>query len=327
MLFLGPMSKNIVDAAIEFSSTENVNITFIPSRRQIEYCGGYVNNWTTSDFCNYVKTLALERTITSQIQIERDHGGPAQGSFTDNGFESLFEDAKYMDIIHIDPWKKYKSLEEGIRWTVAMIYMCNVINPALRYEIGTEESIRKFEVAELDTFVGSVKDSLSDDIFRKIDYLVIQCGTSLCQRNNTGLFDKDRLNSMLSVAKKYGLKAKEHNGDWVEQTIKQQKLNMGLRYVNIAPELGELETQVVLSVIEPGDFEILFHLCLDSGRWTKWVSPSFDPHKSKKELVLITGHYVFSHPMFVKIKSKYPGIDNLIRTHIYSYLKTLVEIK
>ena len=45
------MSKNVVDAVIEFNSP---SIGFIPSRRQIDFIGGYVNNWTTKEFSNYV---------------------------------------------------------------------------------------------------------------------------------------------------------------------------------------------------------------------------------------------------------------------------------
>ena len=54
-IFLGPMSKNIVDTVIEYSNAFNLPFTFIPSRRQVEYNGGYVNNWTTEEFVRYVK--------------------------------------------------------------------------------------------------------------------------------------------------------------------------------------------------------------------------------------------------------------------------------
>jgi len=54
-IFLGPMSKNIVDTVIEYSNSVKLPFTFIPSRRQVEYNGGYVNNWTTKEFVNYVK--------------------------------------------------------------------------------------------------------------------------------------------------------------------------------------------------------------------------------------------------------------------------------
>ena len=47
--FIGPMSKNVVDAVIEFDG----NFGFIPSRRQVDYNDGYVNNWTTEKFFKY----------------------------------------------------------------------------------------------------------------------------------------------------------------------------------------------------------------------------------------------------------------------------------
>ena len=43
--YIGPMTKNVVDAIIEFCDETNNNIGLIPSRRQVEFDGGYVNNW------------------------------------------------------------------------------------------------------------------------------------------------------------------------------------------------------------------------------------------------------------------------------------------
>ena len=100
--FVGPMSKNVVDAVIEVNNDKNLKIGFIPSRRQVEYNGGYVNNWATESFSEYVKSK------NNTIAIERDHGGPGQGYKDDDGIKSYEIDAKYFDIIHIDPWKKYQ---------------------------------------------------------------------------------------------------------------------------------------------------------------------------------------------------------------------------
>ena len=97
--FVGPVSKNVVDAVIDFYNETKQPIGFIPSRRQIDYNGGYVNNWNTISFTEYVETNA------PGIVIQRDHGGPEQGSAPDNGYRSLYTDAKYLRIIHIDPWK------------------------------------------------------------------------------------------------------------------------------------------------------------------------------------------------------------------------------
>ena len=48
--FIGPMSLNIVDAIIDFCEKEDFSIGLIPSRRQVENTGGYVNEWTTKEF-------------------------------------------------------------------------------------------------------------------------------------------------------------------------------------------------------------------------------------------------------------------------------------
>jgi hypothetical protein len=54
--FIGPMSKNVVDTIVEFCNETNNRIGLIPSRRQVEWDGGYVNNWTTKEFTEYVKS-------------------------------------------------------------------------------------------------------------------------------------------------------------------------------------------------------------------------------------------------------------------------------
>jgi hypothetical protein len=171
------MSKNVVDTIIKYSIDNNsTDITFIPSRRQIEYNGGYSNKWNTKNFVEYVKTY------NKNILIERDHGGPDQGLYDDDGFVSLKEDALYMDIIHIDPWKKYSEIEQGIEYTVKMINYCYNINPKLYYEIGTEENIRPFTIEELEYIIVNLKNLLKPEIFDKIKYLVIQCGTKLLEK-------------------------------------------------------------------------------------------------------------------------------------------------
>ena len=42
--FIGPMSKNIVDSIIEFQIESKNKVGLIPSRRQVDYNGGYSNN-------------------------------------------------------------------------------------------------------------------------------------------------------------------------------------------------------------------------------------------------------------------------------------------
>ena len=319
----GPMSKNVVDVIIHFSKNHPENeITFIPSRRQIEHNGGYANNWKTCEFVDYVKTK------NSKIIIERDHGGPNQGTIEDDGFESLSEDVKYMDVIHIDPWKKYNDIDEGIEYSVKMIQYCHDINPNLLYEIATEEAIRPFSLEELEYIVIQLKAKLTNEIFDKIKYLVIQCGTKICEGINTGSFDEEKLKKMLELAKKYNKIAKEHNGDWVDTSVIKEKERIGLTIINIAPMLGEIESRVILENVKKNrdDYEIVYNLCIDSGKWKKWVSADFDYVTKKDEIILISGHYIFSNPTFIEMKEKYLGIDNEIQSCIYDKLLELDDI-
>ena len=319
-LCLGPMSKNIVDSIIEYSNKQQKHLILIPSRRQIEFNGGYSNNWTTKDFCDYV------RNKSKYILLERDHGGPGQGLKDDDGLESLKIDCENFDIIHIDPWKKYSNYQEGLEKTIECINYCYKLNPNILFEIATEESIRKFSVDELERLILDLKKSLETDVFNNIKYLVIQCGTSLCEGNNTGKFDENRLTNMINLARKYNFLSKEHNGDWVSSEIIKKKYELGLNSINVAPELGEIETRVILDSIKNDQvlFDKMYNLCLDSKKWVKWVDSSFKPHENKEKLILICGHYVFSYPDFYNIISNLSDVYPSIYKNIENFLSLIL---
>ena len=165
---LGPMSKNIVDAVISISNQQKIPITLIPSRRQIEFNGGYVNNWTTEEFSHYVKSKS------QFIAIQRDHGGPGQGLNDDDGYESLSYDCKYFDAIHVDPWKKYSDFNTALEWTINILKCCYNLNSDLYFEVGTEEAIRKITTGELELFLSLLQQQLDSNIFNRILFCVIQ---------------------------------------------------------------------------------------------------------------------------------------------------------
>jgi len=306
--YIGPMSKNIVDAIIEFSNESNHLIGLIPSRRQVEWNGGYVNNWTTKEFSKYSNILVLKR----------DHSGPGQGYLDDDGYISLKEDCKYFNLIHIDPWKKYPKYADGLKWSIDMIKFCYKENPNIEFEIGTEEAIRKFEPKELNQLVIDMYNSLPSKIFKQIKYLVIQSGTSLKETTNTGEYDKGRLLSMVNVAKHWGLISKEHNGDYIPSDLIKEKMSLGLDSINIAPEFGLIETQTYLD--NNININKFWEICYKSKRWEKWVNPDFDPFIQKEDLIKICGHYVLSNSEFLKIK---PNIDFQIKTNIKEKLYEL----
>ena len=77
LLGVGPMSRNCVDATVELANEHEVPLLMIASRRQIDsghFGGGYVNNWTTNQFADYV----INADKKGKILLARDHGGPWQ---------------------------------------------------------------------------------------------------------------------------------------------------------------------------------------------------------------------------------------------------------
>ena len=311
--FIGPMSKNVVDSIIEFDG----EFGFIPSRRQVDYNGGYVNSWTTGEFATYVN---------GRVSIERDHGGIGQGYKHDDGIESYMHDCRYFDKIHIDPWKEYQDFDEGLQETIDSINFIYLVmgKKKVKFEVGTEESIRRFEVDELEKLLRYLKGKLKPEIFENIEYVVVQSGVGLDlgKQNNSGTFDPDRLEKMINICKKFGKKSKEHNGDYLSNDEYKVRFDMGLDSINIAPEFGQLETLCYLEEMGE-DIDEYYNICYESNRWEKWVGKDFIPENNKKELIKICGHYVFSDERFLNMK---PHIDDKIKRVIKNKLRRLNEL-
>jgi len=306
--FIGPMSKNIVDAIVEF----NGDFGFIPSRRQVDHNGGYVNDWSTDKFAKYVNGRA---------PIQRDHGGIGQGYKDDDGYESFLHDSRHFDIIHVDPWKRYDILIKGLEETVRNIKFIHSNNSDIKFEVGTEEAIKRFNSKQLELMLRYLEEKLEPKIFENIEYTVVQSGVGLDlgKQSNTGTFNPDRLEEMIYICKKFGKKSKEHNGDYLSTKEYKDRFDLGLDSINIAPEFGQLETLCYLD--EMGDdIEDYYQICYDSKRWEKWVGKDFVPEDNKRELIKICGHYVLSNKQFLNIK---PSIDNKIKKVIKDKLEHL----
>tara|TARA_R100000008_G_scaffold372_2_gene328 strand:- start:17454 stop:18449 length:996 start_codon:yes stop_codon:yes gene_type:complete len=324
-LFIGPMSKNIVDVVIEKCNNSDDIIGLIPSRRQIEHDGGYVNNWTTAEFVDYV------RNRTDKVIIERDHAGPAQGKTMDDGKQSLIADAKAcFDLIHIDPWKEYTNIEDGINATAELIKACNRVNSNCLYEIGTEQAIRKYSHREFEKILFDLKKILGP-AFAQIKYAVIQGGTRIEGNRNIGEYDEERCSKMIETCKNFGVLSKEHNGDYLSPEEIKNRFDLGLDAINIAPEFGAIETQCVIEEIlnhfDEKSFQKLYSLCYESDKWKKWLPAKalFSVNEIRKYAIIRTsGHYVFANPEFQEIKGKYPNIDSKIKRKINQRIEEIL---
>jgi len=309
--FICPMSKNIVDSVIEMDTPI---LGLLPSLRQIDYNGGYVNNWNTETFYRYVKEK-------SNITIQRDHGGIKQGY--NNEYDSFKYDAEYTDIIHIDPWKYYSNFKNGLEETIRNINYIYNINPKIKYEVGTEEAIRRFSLNELVELINELKINLTSLQFDNIQYICIQSGVGLdlINRKNTGTFNIEKLKSMIDVCKKFDKKSKEHNGDYLNKDEIQIRFDNKLNTLNIGPEIAQIETKTYLDFMNKNEIDEFYQICLNSEKWKKWVPLNYDI-TNKESLIMVCGHYNFNNlPKTINLND----IQYEVKLRLKNKLKELIN--
>jgi hypothetical protein len=313
-LYVGPMSLNIIDTVIE----NNINVGIIASRRQIDWDGGYVCGWKTSQLHDYIKG--------KNIPLCRDHGGPLQGKYSDDGFQSLENDIKFMDVIHVDPWKLCKTYGQGLRNTASIIKFCYEKGYKGLFEVGTEEAIYPMDTKIFNQFLQDLKYNLGD-LFYKIKYAVIQGGTKLLENTNIGNPDLKSAEEMIDICKKFGVLSKEHNSDYQDINVIKHKFDLGLDAVNIAPELGMIESSVILEYIKDNNSLVksLFNLCIEAGYWKKWVEPNFKPENNMEKIILISGHYVFSDTKFKNLVDL-NVVKPMIKTRLLEWFKKMEKL-
>ncbi len=336
LLGVGPMSLNCVDATIDLSSKYNIPIFLIASRRQIdseEFNGGYVNNWTTQKFADYV----LDNDKKGKVLLARDHGGPWQNNKEVDQNLSLkraMESAKNsykadidagFDILHIDPSidiHDNPNVDEILNRVFELYSFCwsyaQQSNKEILFEIGTEEQSGSTNTQEeLDYTLNSIINFCKKNNIRKPSFVVIQSGTKVKEMKNVGSFDSPfrvadelpaeiQIPKMIEICNKYGIMMKEHNTDYLSNETLQWHPRLGIHASNVAPEFGVCETIKLVSILEENGLKSLANdflsLSFNSNKWKKWMMKESDTNDRDK--AIISGHYVFSNPDCIELKNK-----------------------
>jgi tagatose-1,6-bisphosphate aldolase non-catalytic subunit AgaZ/GatZ len=336
MLGVGPMSVNCVDAAIELANEHEVPIFLIASRRQIDsaqFGGGYVNNWTTESFANYV----LDRDKKGRILLARDHGGPWQSTVEKEaglGLRRAMESAKDsyradleagFQVLHIDPSVDIHGtpdVDEVLERVYELYEFCWSQAQRLRqeviFEVGTEEqSGSTNSQEELDYTLHAIQQFCKRNQLPMPSFVVIQSGTRVMERRNVGSFDSPvrvaheipaeiQLPKMIEICNRYGIFMKEHNTDYLTDEALAWHPRLGIHAANVAPEFGVAETRALLEVLENNDLQLLSErfqaIALDSRKWDKWMLA--DTRATDRDRATIAGHYVFARPECIELKAE-----------------------
>ena len=365
LLGVGPMSKNIVDASIELSDKHNIPIMLIASRRQIEshiYGGGYVNNWTTSDFSKYVG----QKQKKNNIFLARDHGGPWQSQIDVENKLSLknamkmakksFEDdiLNNFSLIHIDTSVSLNnsvSFNQALNRLFELYEHCFIFakknKKKILFEVGTEEQNGSTSSLEgLELTLNKLKNFCTKNKFPMPSFVVVQSGTKVMELRNIGSFEwptriknelpiEIHLLKTLEICKKYQIYMKEHNADYLSTESLNWHPKIGIHAANIAPEFGVAETKALVDILtennlkeEREKFLVISH---KSNKWKKWMMKK--TMASDYEKSIISGHYVFSNKEFLdlkkniisKLSKKGINLDNFLKKIVSNSIKRYLK--
>ena len=309
LLGVGPMSKNTVDSILETVNVLKLPIQLIASRRQIE-CkelgGGYVNNWTTETFAEYVRANDKAGTV----MLCRDHGGPWQGANEGKlSAAKAFERAclsyeadirSGFDVIHLDPSLHDRPLATIKRDVERLLTFCEGVSGSegIVYECGTEET--NGQTTDPKAFEDFVK--FCESLSPKIKFCVGQTGTLVKETRNVGTYDNAKARELVSICNRHGMMLKEHNLDYAKDEVLKDHRHAGIHSVNIAPEFGVLETTKLLELLDTHKLKKerkrFIQIAHDSKKWEKWMVSE----RSEEDKAIISGHYVFNDPEVEEIK-------------------------
>ncbi len=303
-LGLGPMSLEIINSLNYFSKKNKKKVLLICSRNQIEsekLGRGYVNNFSTSEFANYVKIKKNNLLIMC-----RDHSGPYKrdGKKKFNLIKEV-DDCKIslqddilndFKILHIDTSEcgnaKYEIAHE-------LICFCNDVakknNKKIFFEFGAEEH------GVLTNFKKFTKDVKFFGKYPNKQFIVCQTGSLVKSVFQVGQFDIESIKIMKKIAHDNGILLKEHNCDYLNLEQIQLRRQYGINAINIAPELGVIQTNLIynISKLFGLDKEInnYKNYVLRKKKWKKWN------YNNENNLIkfFTAGHYHFGTKIYKDI--------------------------
>jgi hypothetical protein len=326
-LAIGPMSPEIVESVFLYSHFYRKPLMLIASKNQVDHSGGYVNNWTTKEYMNFVNEMK-KKNKNADVRICRDHCGPGFNGNNDMSdvYATIEDDINNgFDLMHIDFCHLKGSNDEKLEESKKAILHCMKLNPNIQLEVGTDENtganyslpnLAEWE-REIDLFQG----------FCEPEFYVVQTGSLVMEINQVGTFNKGFTEKVSSMLRSKGLKLKEHNADYLSK----EEINLRRGIVdaqNIAPQLGVVQTQTILGKC------ILYGVSADAflekvylgSKWKKWMCEGTP--EQKMPCAVIAGHYHFASSEYKKMideLSKYEDINETIINNIMDVIHHYVS--
>jgi len=299
-LGFGPMSKEIIEILARHTKENNYPLMIIASRNQVDYVTGYV--CTAAELAEQIKEYR-----NPNLLLCRDHCGPY---FSDLDRGLTIEDAMDrcmktisadiaagFDLIHIDV---SRIKDNQLHHAKSLIEYALNLNPDIMLEFGSEDNTGidiNSSLARIDVQLGFLNPYKNN-----VKFFVSQTG-SLTKDGQAGTFDVARNKEVGEQIRAAGFLFKEHNADYFTAEDIQQRIDAGLDSLNIAPQLGVIQT-TLLKQFAPTDLWTTFSdLVYSQNYWQRWVPEGIT---DKDIAVNVSGHYLFSSQTYKDIIA---GID------------------
>lgn len=321
-LAIGPMSSEIIEAIFRYSNYMRTPLMLIASKNQIDHAGGYVNNWTTKQYMEFIRSMRALYP-QSNVVVCRDHCGPGFNGNLDleDTYKTIRTDIENgFDLIHIDFCHLKGDRDYVLGEARKAVEYCLSLNPKIMLEIGTDENMgTNYGVMNLKEVEHEI-DFFSQ--FCKPEFFVVQTGSLVKEVQQVGNFNESFVKQMGAKIREKGLKLKEHNADYL--TKEEIALRKGLvDAMNIAPQLGVIQTQTVLNKCSMYgvNTEAFIEEVYRGGKWKKWLHTNTDANKFL--CATIAGHYHFNSENYKKIITTLNKSEDMNETIINNIMGTI----
>ena len=336
---IGPMSPVCIEAALESAMERDYPVMLIASRNQVDsdsFGHGYVCGWNQQRFIADTMAIARRIDFDGLCYFCRDHGGPWQRDEERSQKLSVDEAMRlsiqsYIDdmragfhLLHIDPTKDPHisgtvPLSLVLARTVELIKTLEKIRaeenlPNMAYEVGAEETNGGLTGEDaFKQFITDLWRRLHTKGLPKPDFIVGQTGTLTRLTENVGQINFESAARLSAIAEGMKVGIKQHNSDYLSDSLLLYLPYLGVTAANIAPEFGVVETRAYLELAKIERVacgkeasclqEAITREAVCCGRWRKWMVTKEEQQiedvlkdKTLSELITdISGHYTFEH--------------------------------
>lgn len=243
---VGAASVRVVEEAARLQVPQ-----IVASRSQVNTDGGYIG-MTPRELVNVVRLESNGKT-----HVIRDHGGPLQGGFDDDGVAAFDADVEAgFDALHIDVCM----LPQGYEQLKTLRELVKRYADDINIEVGGEHDDQEWLWEIIDATV---------DITRPTVAVADVGGYCWADKQSGNFQDIERVTQLVEQYHCIGVKIKAHNMDWYGRRKRYTSI---LDYWNIAPELGLLESDAWLHTLPTKAADEVLQYSLDSEKWRRWFN-------------------------------------------------------